>query len=191
MSVVHHELGPVQGHELDLVRHFLFTEADLLDTREFSAWLELFTEDCLYWVPCGPPDQDPRIGPALIFDDHGRLEERVQRLRNGESFCQTPPSLIHHVVGGVVAHRTERSAALIDYPLPASLVERLLAPGGPVTVVRSKQLVTELHHGRQTTFAATCTHVLTTTEHGTTSVVLKKMDLLNAGEPVVDLSFLL
>ena len=33
------------------VEQFLYLEARLLDTQQYEAWLELFTDDATYWVP--------------------------------------------------------------------------------------------------------------------------------------------
>ena len=30
---------------------FLYLEADLLDKRDYDAWLKLFTRDGIYWLP--------------------------------------------------------------------------------------------------------------------------------------------
>ena len=35
------------------IEQFLYREARLLDTQQFEAWLDLFTEDACYWVPAG------------------------------------------------------------------------------------------------------------------------------------------
>ena len=33
------------------VEAFLYQEAELLDNKSLAAWLELLTEDVLYWMP--------------------------------------------------------------------------------------------------------------------------------------------
>jgi 3-phenylpropionate/cinnamic acid dioxygenase small subunit len=33
------------------VQQFLFREARMLDERRFKEWVELFTDDVLYWAP--------------------------------------------------------------------------------------------------------------------------------------------
>ena len=33
------------------IENFLYAEAELLDNRRYEEWLDLFTEDCHYWMP--------------------------------------------------------------------------------------------------------------------------------------------
>ena len=47
-------LTPERLAYLDLMREvedFLYGEADLLDERDYDEWLDLFTEDVVYWMP--------------------------------------------------------------------------------------------------------------------------------------------
>ncbi len=39
--------------DFQTVSQFLNMEAKLLDDRKFSEWMDLFTDDGFYWVPCG------------------------------------------------------------------------------------------------------------------------------------------
>jgi len=45
---------------------FLTREARLIDEGRFNHWLELFSHDCLYWVPVASGQADPRHAPALV-----------------------------------------------------------------------------------------------------------------------------
>jgi 3-phenylpropionate/cinnamic acid dioxygenase small subunit len=49
---------------------FLYRECRLLDTLQLEEWLELFTEDGLYWLPIvdGEPE-DAGGGISIVFDD--------------------------------------------------------------------------------------------------------------------------
>ncbi|HXG18480.1 MAG TPA: hypothetical protein VNN62_05335 [Methylomirabilota bacterium] len=38
----------------------LIREARLIDDGEFTQWLDLFTRECLYWIPTTPGGGDPR-----------------------------------------------------------------------------------------------------------------------------------
>ena len=44
------------------VYELLAREAHLLDDRDYEGWLELFTEDCLYWMPVDPWSRTARCG---------------------------------------------------------------------------------------------------------------------------------
>ena len=78
----------------------LYHEAALLDERRFDEWLELFTDDALYWVPQGE-DGDPARQVSIAYDDRRRMHERVLRLTSGFAYAQDPPSRTCHVLGNV------------------------------------------------------------------------------------------
>ena len=41
------------------IEQFLYHEAELLDARQYKEWLELFTDDAIYWMPTGGDNLDP------------------------------------------------------------------------------------------------------------------------------------
>lgn len=79
----------------------LLHEAWLLDEGRFEDWLDLFTGDCLYWVPITPGGGEPRHEVTQAFDDRRRLEDRVYWLRSGYVWGQIPPSRTRHLVSNV------------------------------------------------------------------------------------------
>ena len=74
------------------VEDFLFNEADLLDQWRLPEWLELFTDDAEYQVPCMdlPADANPDTNLFYIADDRFRLGERVKRLCGFWAECHRP-----------------------------------------------------------------------------------------------------
>lgn len=70
----------------------LMHEADLLDERALEAWLGLFTQDALYWVPADHGDSDPLRRVSLFYDDRSIMEDRVWRLGHPKMFSQNPPA---------------------------------------------------------------------------------------------------
>lgn len=96
------------GPPVDLLVHrqveaFLFREARLIDDDRLEEWLELFTSDCLYWVPTDPDGGDPATNVAIAFDDRRRLEDRIAWLRTGHVYAQQPRSRTVHIVTNVEA----------------------------------------------------------------------------------------
>ena len=55
--------------ERDLFRGLIEREARVLDQLRYEEWLELFTPECIYWVPATPDGGDPRREVAVMFDD--------------------------------------------------------------------------------------------------------------------------
>jgi p-cumate 2,3-dioxygenase subunit beta len=84
------------------VEDFLYREAELLDAWELDDWLELYTADARYVVPCpGDPDGDPARDLVLIDDDRLRLQARVERLNSRKAHREYPHSNTRHLVTNV------------------------------------------------------------------------------------------
>src|SRR5262245_18602044 len=91
----------------DTVEQFLFTEADLLDRRQFADWQALFTEDACYWIPSGFDDLDTKRSVSIIYDDYAVLAERVQRLNGGLAYAQIPPSRTARLISNIQVLETD------------------------------------------------------------------------------------
>jgi p-cumate 2,3-dioxygenase beta subunit len=84
------------------VEDFLYREAELLDGWELDAWLDLYTEDARYVVPCtDDPEGDPSEDLVLIDDDRTRLIARVERLNSRKAHREYPHSNVRHLVTNV------------------------------------------------------------------------------------------
>ncbi|MFD2415682.1 aromatic-ring-hydroxylating dioxygenase subunit beta [Amycolatopsis pigmentata] len=144
----------------------VYHEADLLDGRRFDDWLELFTEDCVYWLPQRDGD-DPGRAVSLVYDNRQAMRGRVVRLKSGFAFSQDPPSRTCHLIGNV------RTSAKEDgYE------------------VRSSLLVTEVRRGGQHSYSGAMEHLLVSTDAGL-RIKQKVVRLVNADLPLGNLSFLI
>lgn len=92
------------------VQQFLVREARLIDDRRFEEWLDLFTDDAVYWMPgrTNPwrsgavADSVTKPGELAIFEDTKEtLTTRVQRLRTGMAWGEDPPSRTRHLITNV------------------------------------------------------------------------------------------
>lgn len=94
-----------------LVEH----EADLLDRQEFEAWVRLFTDDGVYWVPAVPEQANPTEHVSLFYDDKTILETRVQRLGHPKLHAQNPRSRTIRVISNfaVAPHDADLSHACV------------------------------------------------------------------------------
>jgi 3-phenylpropionate/cinnamic acid dioxygenase small subunit len=107
--------GPValtaqQALWLELMQ-FYIREAWLLDERKFKEWLDLFTDDVLYFMPRRKNvlrrevhrELTP-LGDLAIFEEDKRyLEMRVARLETGMAWAEDPPSRTRHLIGNLEA----------------------------------------------------------------------------------------
>lgn len=88
---------------------FLYREADLLDERQYEAWLDLFTDDVRYWMPIRKnvafDDLDREttaLGDVAWFDDDKEtLRKRVRQLMTGIHWAEEPVSRVSHMVSNI------------------------------------------------------------------------------------------
>ena len=92
------------------VQDFLFHEARLLDERAFEEWLDLFTDDVVYWMPARSNplgsndlrDGVSRPGDLSLFEETKEtLRTRVARLATGLAWAEVPPSRTRHLITNV------------------------------------------------------------------------------------------
>ena len=97
--------------EIDLqlqaqVADLLYREARHVDQQRWDEWLELFTPDCEFWVPAWKgehtPTEDPQAEVSLVYySTRAGLEDRVWRIRSGQSVASTPVPRTTHLVGNI------------------------------------------------------------------------------------------
>lgn len=71
----------------------LAREAHLLDDRDYAGWLELFAEDCLYWMPVDPLAEDGALRLNVFYDDKAKMRDRISRLESGSAYTEEPITL--------------------------------------------------------------------------------------------------
>jgi len=155
----------VDRHEIE---NFLFREARLIDDEKFEEWLDLFTEDALYWAPCNRYDIDPNTEVSLIYDTKSRMGDRVWRLRSGLAYSQEPASRLRHMLSNV----------------------EIVEEAGDTVTVSSNFAIFEVRKGVQNTFAGRLEHRLRREGDGW-KIAFKKVELLNNDDPIDNLTFLL
>jgi benzoate/toluate 1,2-dioxygenase subunit beta len=160
------------SHEVEAL---LFREARLLDERRFHEWLELFTDDCRYWLPMGLGEPDPARDVSILYDDRQRMELRVQRLTGKYAFAQEPPS------------DTCRSLTNLEWSEPADEPGVDLAVRGVVTILA-------LRRDHVETIAGRCWYHLRRVEERAGAsgwrIALKRVDLLARNQALHNLSFI-
>jgi benzoate/toluate 1,2-dioxygenase beta subunit len=106
---------------VDDVEKFLYTEARLLDDRDFEGWLELYTSDSEFWMPAWDDDDsltnDPQSQVSLIwYGNRGGLEDRVFRIRTDRSSATSlPEPRTGHNITNVEIVRQEGDTAEVRF----------------------------------------------------------------------------
>ena len=138
------------------VSQFLYHEARLLDTQQYDAWLELFTDDATYWVPLERDQKDAIETSSLIHDDRTLLALRVQQARHPRAHARLPLARTVHQVGNIVT----------------------VHEGTEVRVESTLQVV-EWRNDRQRLWGALVEHRLRPSD-GSFKIAHKRVDLVNS-----------
>jgi len=91
----------------DAVESFLFLEARLLDGMAYEAWLELFDEKTLYWMPSNRDHTDPAREVSIVYADRDQLGFRVDQLQSGSAWVQDPPPRLCRAVSNIEIREAE------------------------------------------------------------------------------------
>ena len=92
------------------IEEFLYAEAELLDERRFTEWLDLLTDDVRYWMPMrrnvkfGEQEREnTREQQDMNWFDEGKatLTQRVQQILTGVHWAEEPLSRVCHMISNV------------------------------------------------------------------------------------------
>lgn len=94
---------------------FLYLEADLLDSRDYDAWLGLLDESIQYRVPIASNVRRDQLkneytAPGqLAWIDEGlaTLRQRVAQFKTGMHWAEEPPSRVSHMVTNICVRGIE------------------------------------------------------------------------------------
>jgi 3-phenylpropionate/cinnamic acid dioxygenase small subunit len=108
------------------IEDFFYTEAELLDDRRFKDWLDLFTEDLVYFMPIRrnvkfgqhAERENTRQGEGISWFDEDKwtLNKRVDQILTGVHYAEEPLSRVCHMVSNVqiIADRNEGGQREVD-----------------------------------------------------------------------------
>lgn len=162
------------GQPLPQSQHYeavtlLNAECRLLDDDRLEDWLDLFVEDCVYWVPGDVPPQDPRLAITWEINDRRRLEDKVARLRTGFAYSQLPPTRSRHCLSNV----------------------ETWAAGRDEVRARANLTIHTYRRGEHRTIACMVGYVLQQHGDGNWRIEIKQVNLLDADQSQGNISFML
>ena len=162
----------VSDQDHQAVVEFLYREGRLADEARYVEWLALWTDDAVYWVPATTdPAADPETRLSHIYDNRARLETRIKLLQTGHRYSQEPASLMRRLISNIeVAEGSD---------------DELVAGSNFILAELSIQAKSEMHW-----WVGRATHHLRRVD-GLLRMRLKKVVLINAAEPLPNLSFLI
>ena len=154
------------------VEDFLYREARLADEARYADWLALWTDDGVYWVPATTaPGVDPDRHLSHIYDNRARLDTRVKLLQTGHRYSQEPASLMRRLISNIEVEKAADG--------------HFIAESNFILGELSIQAKHEMHW-----WVGRTTHRLRLSD-GALKMSRKKVVLINAAEPLPNLSFLI
>jgi benzoate/toluate 1,2-dioxygenase beta subunit len=151
---------------------FLYMEARLADEARYAEWLGLWTDDGVYWVPATTdPTATPDTHISHIYDNRARIDTRIKLLQTGHRYSQEPASLMRRLISNA--------------EVTAGDGGELVAESNFVLAELSIQSRHEMHW-----WVGRVTHRLRRVD-GELRMALKKVVLVNAAEPLPNMSFLI
>jgi 3-phenylpropionate/cinnamic acid dioxygenase small subunit len=153
--------------ERDLI-DFVVREARLLDDKRYAEWLDLWTDDGIYWVPLTPEQTEGIHHNSHLYEDKLLRELRVERLKSPRAYSQQPPSRALHLLQAPTLESSDAGAQRF--------------------VLRTPFHYTEAQGDEIQTFVGTAFHHLVQGQ-GRLRMRMKRVDLLNgeAALPAVQL----
>ena len=142
--------------EQHAIEQFLYRQSELLDTKRWQDWIDLFTPDGIYWMP---PDRSYKTWdgqPAIFAEDRNLMTVRMNRVLHPDAWSQRPLWETNHVVSNVQIRNS-----------------------GKKLVVRSRFHMMELRRDDVRHFAGSYTHELVKTKTGY-RIKLQRVDMANA-----------
>ena len=83
------------------VEQFLYKQSELLDTKRWQDWIDLFSADGIYWMP---PDASYKTWdgqPAIFAEDKNLMTVRKLRVLHPDAWSQRPLWETNHIVSNV------------------------------------------------------------------------------------------
>lgn len=152
----------VSAADLEAAEQLLYRECELLNAARYEEWLDLFSQDCRYWVPLTPGQDDTEAHSSLFAENRELMLMRIARITHEAA---------HSLAGG---HRSSRTVG------PAALLE--VHPESGEWLVERRFQMTELQGERNRSFAGLFTYRLA--PDGKSFLIReKRVDLIDCDAP--------
>jgi 3-phenylpropionate/cinnamic acid dioxygenase small subunit len=88
------------------VSEFIYKEAQYLDDKNWTEWLDLYCDDCIFWAPSwinentytSHPEEELNL---LYLKGKQHLLDRVYRIETGDSFASLPMDRTTHLITNI------------------------------------------------------------------------------------------
>jgi 3-phenylpropionate/cinnamic acid dioxygenase small subunit len=83
------------------VEHLLFKQAALLDAKSWQGFIDLFSDDGVYWMPSNASQTDWSREASIFAEDKLLMEVRMGRVQHPNAWSQAALWETNHIVGNV------------------------------------------------------------------------------------------
>jgi 3-phenylpropionate/cinnamic acid dioxygenase small subunit len=149
------------GDLLREVEQFLYRQAELLDGKHWQAWIDLFDDQGVYWMPVTREQTDWEGSPSIFAEDRLMMEIRKGRVSHPNAWSQAPMWETNHIVSHVALESV--SDTRIE--------------------VRSRFHMMELRRDEVRHFGGSYRHTLVRDASGALRIRLQRVDLFNGQAP--------
>lgn len=142
------------------VEQFLYHQSELLDQQQWQAYIDLFADEGIYWMPILPEQKDWESEPSIFAEDKDLMRVRMGRVTHPNAWSQAPMWATNHLVGNIVIEsETAREVT-----------------------VRSRFHMMELRRDSVRHFGGTYRHRLAKTAQGY-RILMQRVDMFNGQAP--------
>jgi 3-phenylpropionate/cinnamic acid dioxygenase small subunit len=150
------------GHELQHeVEQLLYRQAELLDAKQWQAWMDLFDAQGVYWMPVEPEQTEWEGSPSIFAEDKLMMEIRKGRISHPNAWSQAPMWETNHLVSHVAIEAADDNQIQ----------------------VRSRFHMMELRRDTVRHFGGSYRHTLVRDAAGALRIRLQRVDLFNGQAP--------
>jgi 3-phenylpropionate/cinnamic acid dioxygenase small subunit len=142
------------------IEQFLYRQSELLDSKLWQDYIDLFADDGVYWMPVTPEQTEWQGSPSIFAEDKYMMEVRMGRVSHPTAWSQAPMWATSHVIGNVVIESESAGE----------------------WVVRSRFHMMELRRDTVRHFGGTYRHTLVR-QNGQLRIKLQRVDMFNAQAP--------
>ena len=139
------------------VEQFLYRQAELLDGKHWQAFIDLFDDAGVYWMPVTREQTEWEGSPSIFAEDKPMMEIRKGRVSHPNAWSQAPMWETNHIVSHVALESVD----------------------GAEIRVRSRFHMMELRRDDVRHFAGAYRHELKRTKDGL-RIKLQRVDMTNA-----------
>jgi 3-phenylpropionate/cinnamic acid dioxygenase small subunit len=144
------------------IERLLYRQADCLDGKDWQGFIDLFTEDGIYWVPAAPEQTTGDGVPSIFYEDRDLMAVRRRRILHPRAWSMKTEWGTNHVVSNVIVDSVDRRTG--------------------DAVARSRFHMMEFRNDSTRHFAGSYVHHLKWTKAGF-RIKLQRVDMINAQGP--------